>query len=365
VIVAKDAAMDWNPIWSPDGKYIYFGSDRGGNMNIWRVPVDEKTGKTLGEPESVPTPSLYIRHLAFSRDGKNLAYIRYETQSNLQSIAFDPEKLKTVGEVNMVTRSNRQVSTPALSPNGEEYVLRYPSMTQEDIAIFNRDGSNVRYLTNDKFRDRTPRWSPDGKKIAFTSDRSGKYQIWMINADGSDLRQITFTEKTAATVAIFSPDGLRLAFSEIDNKTQTSFILDLTKSWQNQTPVPLPAVPNYKGSYSARDWSGDGSKLLLLFYDADSEGSETGIRVFDFKTSTYQKMTDSGSYPIWLKDNRHFIFEDQNTLFVFDTLTKKATEIYKPPSYAIQHANVSPDNRLIYFRYLQVDANVWLLDASR
>lgn len=129
--------------------------------------------------------------------------------------------------------------------------------------------------------------------------------------------------------------------------------------------MPLPAVPDYKGSYSARDWSGDGNKLLLLFYDADSESSETGIRVFDFKTSTYQKMTDSGSYPIWLKDNRHFIFDDRNTLFVFDTLTKKATGICKPASYAIQHANVSPDNRLIYFRYLQVDANVWLLDASR
>ena len=195
VIVAKDATMDWNPLWSPDGKYIYFGSDRGGNMNIWRVSVDEETGENLGEPESVPTPSLYIRHLAFSRDGKNLAYIRYETQSNLQSIAFDPEKFKTVGEVNLITRSNRQVSTPALSPNGEEYVLRYPSMTQEDIAIFNRDGTNVRYLTNDKFRDRTPRWSPDGKKIAFTSDRSGKYQIWMINADGSPFRKLTIKHK--------------------------------------------------------------------------------------------------------------------------------------------------------------------------
>ncbi len=362
VVIAKDTAMDWNPVWSPDGKYVYFGSDRGGNMNIWRVAVDEETGAVLGEPEAVTTPSTYIRHLSFSRDGKTLAYIRYETQSNLQSVAFDPEKLKTVGEVNMITRGNRQVSTPALSPNGENYVLRYPSLTQEDIAIFSRDGSNLRYLTSDKFRDRTPRWSPDGKRIAFASDRSGKYQIWMINADGSNLRQITFSEKTGAVAPIFSPDGMRIAFSEIENKNQSPFVLDLTKSWQEQTPAPLPPAPNYKGSYSARDWSADGNKLLLSLYEA--ENSENGISVFNFKTSTYEKMIDSGSYPIWLKDNRHFIFEKQNTIFAFDTQTKKTTEIYKPLSYAIQHANVSPDNRLIYFRHLQVDANVWLLDAS-
>ena len=85
-----------------------------------------------------------------------------------------------------------------MSPNGENFVIRYPSRTQEDLIIFNRDGANWRNLTDDKFRDRTPRWSPDGTKIAFASDRSGKYQIWMINADGSNLRQITFTEKTGA-----------------------------------------------------------------------------------------------------------------------------------------------------------------------
>ena len=29
VEVTNDAAMDWNPVWSPDGKYLYFASDRG------------------------------------------------------------------------------------------------------------------------------------------------------------------------------------------------------------------------------------------------------------------------------------------------------------------------------------------------
>ncbi len=363
VTVAQNDSMDWNPVWSPDGGHIFFGSDRGGNMNIWRVRVDEETGKSLDEPEAISTPALYVRHFAFSRDGKLLGYIRYETQSNLQSIAFDPKNLKTAGEVEFITRGNKQISTPNLSPDGKEFVIRHPALTQEDLVVFNRDGSNWRNLTSDKFRDRTPRWSPDGTKIAFTSDRSGKYQIWMINADGSNLRQITFTEKTGATAPIFSPDGKQLAFNEVENKKLTPHILDLTKTWQQQKPEPLPPIPDYNGSFPVRDWSDDGEKLLLLLFE--NENNEQGIVVYDIKTKTYEKMTDSGSYPVWLNDSRHFMFDKQYSLVIGDTQTKTLKEIYKIPSYQLQHADISPDNQLIYFRYLQVDADVWLLDASQ
>ena len=284
--------MDWNPIWSPDGKFIYFGSDRSGSMNIWRVAIDEQSGKANGNPEAVGSPATYIRHLTFSRDGKTIAFIRYETKSNLQTIAFDPATLKVTGEPQLVTRGNQQLSNPELSPNGEQFVIRGPGTTQEDVTIFNRDGSNPRNLTNDKFRDRTPHWSPDGKKIVSASDRSGKYQIWMMNADGSEQQQITFTEKTGATVPVFSPDGSRLIYAEIDDKIQTPFILDLTKSWQQQTPEPLPPPPDFKGSYTVLNWSNDGKKLLLSFNESVSGAN--GLYVFDFDTSKYEKMTDSG-----------------------------------------------------------------------
>ena len=54
--VTNDPAVDWNPVWSPDGKYLYFASDRGGSMNLWRVPigaVGESTGTARGGHHSV------------------------------------------------------------------------------------------------------------------------------------------------------------------------------------------------------------------------------------------------------------------------------------------------------------------------
>src|SRR5262249_25291081 len=40
--VTQDAATDCSPVWSPDGHHLYFASDRGGNLNLWRVPIDEQ-----------------------------------------------------------------------------------------------------------------------------------------------------------------------------------------------------------------------------------------------------------------------------------------------------------------------------------
>jgi Tol biopolymer transport system component len=362
VIIASDAgAADWNPVWSPDGKYLYFASNRRGNMNFWRVPVDEKTGQQLGEPESVSMPSKYSCHLAISRDGKRLSYVRYESKSNLQSLAFDPKTLKTAGEANWITRGNIEISNPQLSPNGEEFLIRHPDNVQEDLAVFDRDGNNWRSLTKDRFHERNPRWSPDGKQVAFQTDRTGKYQIWMIDADGSNPRQITFTENNDAVLPVFSPDGKRLVFTENEGSIRRPFILDLTIPWNQQTPRPLPPLEtNFYAT--AVDWSKDGKKLLLDFFELG--GSKSGIALFDFETSKYEKITEAGAQPFWLNNNRHFIFSGRNAAYLGDTKTKKITELFKPTAYELQHANISPDNQMIFFRYLQIDADIWLLDNT-
>jgi serine/threonine protein kinase len=361
-VIASDEAADWNPVWSPDGKYVYFASNRGGNMNIWRVPVDEKTGRQTGEPEAVSTPARYCRHLTISRDGKLLGYVRYESKSNLRSIAFDPKTLKTVGEADWITRGNIEISNPQLSPDGEEFLVRNPTNSQEDLSIFDKGGGHRRALTNDRFLERSPRWLPDGKRIAFHSDRSGKFQIWTINADGSNPEQITFTEKTGAVDAVFSADGKHLIYTEIDGETRRPVRLDLTKRWSEQTPQPLAAVPLDGADFSARDWSKDGRKLLGILTGA-SDG-ENGIAVFDFAAASYEKLTDAGGFPFWLNDSRHFIFTSQRAVFLGDAETKKITELYRAPAYELQQANISPDNQLLFFRYLEVEADVWLVDAS-
>jgi len=52
VAVTRDEATDWSPAWSPDGKYLYFSGDRSAGMNLWRVPINESSGRILGPLEA-------------------------------------------------------------------------------------------------------------------------------------------------------------------------------------------------------------------------------------------------------------------------------------------------------------------------
>lgn len=56
-----------------------------------------------------------------------------------------------------------------------------------------------------------PRFSPDGSLIAFTSDRDGGDNIWIMNKDGSDKRQVTKEKFRLLNNATWSPDGQYLA----------------------------------------------------------------------------------------------------------------------------------------------------------
>src|SRR6185369_13066379 len=84
VQVTSDAAVDWNPEWSPDGGSLYFVSDRGGSMNLWRVAINARTGAPLGAPQPATTPSGYTEHPSFARDGRSLAYVEVINRINLQ-----------------------------------------------------------------------------------------------------------------------------------------------------------------------------------------------------------------------------------------------------------------------------------------
>jgi Tol biopolymer transport system component len=53
VPITNGEQYDTKPRWSPDGKFIYFLSSRGGAWNLWRRGFDPNAGFPLGEPVQV------------------------------------------------------------------------------------------------------------------------------------------------------------------------------------------------------------------------------------------------------------------------------------------------------------------------
>jgi Tol biopolymer transport system component len=79
----------------------------------------------------------------------------------------------------------------AISPDCQSIAFESERDGNGDIYLMEIATKELKRLTNHPSRDYSPTWSPDGEKIAFISERDGFSHIWVINADGTGLYQLT------------------------------------------------------------------------------------------------------------------------------------------------------------------------------
>ncbi|MBZ5592242.1 MAG: serine/threonine-protein kinase [Acidobacteriia bacterium] len=354
--VISDRATNWNPVWSPDGKYLYFASDRGGSTNLWRVAINEMSGKIRGEPEPITTPAPYLAHPSLSADGRRIVYTSALVTQNIQQLALDPSG-SPKGEPTWVTTGSRRWSDPDPSPDGE-WVTFY-SLVQPGghLYVAHPDGTAMRQLTSDSATDRMPRWSPDGKWIACFSNRSGHLELWKIRPDGSDLQQLT--EGGAGYVA-WSPDGSKIATVGAVEEPPVKWrgwIVDPNRPWKQQTPEILPPLDPPSVRFLVNSWSPDGERL------AGQMGSATqGIMMYSLRSHKYERLTDFGQWPVWLPDSRRVLFvAGGKSCFIVDTKSKQVRKIFSVTRDVIGPPGLTRDGKTAYFSRRVTESDVWLL----
>jgi dipeptidyl aminopeptidase/acylaminoacyl peptidase len=210
--VTNDSAVDWNPVWSPDGKFLWFLSNRNGSMNLWRVPIDERTGKTLGPPEPETLPAADVGGLSLSRDGKRLAYVVVDETFSLLRATLDRSAGMISGAPAEALQTAQRISNPVISPDGQWIAFDTIGTAQEDLFLMHPDGSGLRQLTDDAPRDRLASFSPDSQRLVFMSDRGGQWNLWTIRLDGSGLSQLSRIPESVFT-PLWSREGRTIAAS--------------------------------------------------------------------------------------------------------------------------------------------------------
>ena len=192
-----------HPVWSPDGEWVYFRSDRGGDSDIWRKPVDLSSEAALvhdAEGAQIPWSIL--------ADGSALLF--YDSSSGPPDIAM-------------------------ISLDGEP----------APVVLVDTDAVTL-----------LPSVSPDGRFFAFDSNETGLRQIHVQEIATGSRRTISTAGGIYPT---WSRDGTEIFYRT--SPTEFSFVeVDTGAELSPSAPRVLFNVPNAVGEF---DVTADGQRILV------------------------------------------------------------------------------------------------------
>jgi dipeptidyl aminopeptidase/acylaminoacyl peptidase len=283
-------------------------------------------------------------------------YVARDEQANIFRLGFDPVTESVTGVPTAVTKGTKLFISPNPSPDNEWVAFRSAG-TQEDIYISRKDGSGLRQLTNDIYKDRGPSWSPDGKKITFYAARSGRYEIWSINPDGSGLEQMTKTIGGSPNYPFWFSDGKRIACS--NSGEEGTMLFDLSKPLNERLVEVLPPASNDGKKFYVNSVSPNSEWLAGDILRSDGNPIP-GVALYSMSNKTYQTITDSGNVPLWLNDNLRLLYQKNGKLFIVNYRTKKSHEVKTPESFfLVGDYRISNDNRVVYYQVFSSESDIW------
>ena len=294
------------PMWSVDGKSLFYMSDSSGAQNIWTLPLG-------GTPRQVtrftdgrviwPSISYDGRTIAFERDFE--VWTLDTGSGHASKVSIARRGLPPAPAVDHVTLTN-QFQDLALSPDGRKVVF----VARGEIwAAPARDGGDAVRVTRSYARESQIEWTPDSRRIVYVSERDPVPHVFMYDFGSSKETQLT-AGPTGDAAPHVAPDGKTIAFirdgkelrvldlaSKAERALATGFLsradrgvawspdsrwvayLGLSaRSFRNVYAVPtaggesraVSAVPN--GNASNISWSPDGTYILYNTSQRTEEG---------------------------------------------------------------------------------------------
>jgi tricorn protease len=195
------------PMWTADGKSLFFVSDRGPAQNIWSVtpgsPPRQVTRFTDGRV-LWPTISYDGRTIVFERDFEVWKLDTGSSQASKVPITRRGAAGPALEHVSLTTG----FSDLAVSPDGRKVVF----VARGDVwAASARDGGDAVRVTRTVAPEAHLEWTPDSRRIVYVSERGGAGNLYLFDFTTNTETQLTQSSGTDTATRV-SPDGKSVLF---------------------------------------------------------------------------------------------------------------------------------------------------------
>jgi len=245
VNVTKDAALDTDPSWSPDGASLVYSSDRDSpHLQLWvhniKTGVSQKVTNITTQPQGA----------SFSPDGKRIVFFNVDGEWRVAEMSIlDIDS----GRITRIHASLPQPGTPTWSPDGKRIALagiapmtvRFREGTNQ-IQTIAVTGGDVKWyapiplLSIDSRGGSGPVWSPDGSKMAAIYE--GVLSVWPVAPSGEPLGPPRRITSESAHAPSWQGDSRHILYQALDQLK----IVDIETGDTKTVPFTMtwtPAIP--------------------------------------------------------------------------------------------------------------------------
>ncbi len=151
------------PVWSPDGEWVFFASDRNGNFDIWKRRADWSLAAEL-----VLDAEANVWPESISDDGEMLLF-----DSGLLGEPLDVGVLALdTGDAEMLVATAVNELSGSFSPDGRFFAFASNETGQMEVYVREVSSGRTFSVSTSTRGGASPRWSRDGREIYYVSSNS-------------------------------------------------------------------------------------------------------------------------------------------------------------------------------------------------